>query len=74
MRDVVSDCVECHSGYEYAERPLALWWEEHRLMITGIEAEWRIPGYHCFRVLTQDARGFELTYDELQDEWQVKPI
>jgi len=74
MRDVVSDRVECHSGYEYAERPVALWWEEHKLTITNIEAEWRTPEHHYFRIRVQDERCFELSYDECHDEWHTKPI
>ncbi len=74
MGDAMSDPVECHSGYEYAERPVALHWEGERLEITAIEAEWRIPGGHCFRVKTRDERKFELFYGELYDEWRINPI
>jgi len=74
MGDDLTDLVECHSGYEYAERPLALHWEGQRLEIAAIEADWRIPGAHCFRVRTQDDRRFELFYGELYDEWRINPI
>ena len=65
--------VECHSGYTYAERPVALRWEGQRLEIERVEAEWRIPGGKRFRVRTQDGRSFELFYGELYDEWRVNP-
>jgi hypothetical protein len=65
--------VECYSGYEYAERPLALRWEGRRLEIEQVEAQWRIPGGKRFRVRTQDGRSFELFYGELYDEWRVNP-
>ena len=68
------DLVECHSGYAYAERPVALQWEGQRLEITEVEAEWRIPGGRCFRVHVQDDRRFELFYGELYDEWRINPI
>lgn len=63
--------VECHSGYEYAQRPVALYWEGNRLEVEQIEAEWRIPGGKRFRVHVQDGRVFELFYGELYDEWRV---
>jgi len=72
--------VECHSGYEYAERPLALIWQDERLEIEEIEAQWRIPGGKCFRVRTAPPaaegapRRFELFYGELYDEWRIHPL
>ena len=66
--------VECHSGYTYAERPVALRWESQRLEIDRVEAEARIPGGRRFRVHTQDGRVFELQYEDLSDGWQVNPV
>lgn len=67
----VNELVECHSGWEYAERPVALRWEGQRLMVEEVESTWRIPGGKCFRVRTADGRRFELFYGELYDEWRV---
>ena len=74
MGDDLEDLVECHSGYEYAERPTALRWEGQRLEIVEIQDQWRIPGAHCFRVRTSDERTFELFYGELYDEWRINPL
>lgn len=63
--------VECHSEYTYAERPIALRWEGRRLGIEAIEARWRLPGGHAFRVRTDDGQVFELFYGELYDEWRI---
>jgi len=63
--------VECLSGYTYAERPIALWWEGERLNIVEIEERWRMPGGRRFRVLAENDQIFELCYVERQDEWQV---
>lgn len=63
--------VECHSGFEYAERPVALVWQGVRLEIEQIEAAWRIPGAKRFRVRTTDGQVFELFYGELYDEWRI---
>lgn len=74
MGDELKDLVECHSGYEYAERPIALHWQGQRLEIAAVEAEWRIPGGRRFRVRTADKRVFELFYGELYDEWRINEI
>lgn len=67
----VTELVECHSGSEYAERPVALYWEGRRLEVEKVEERWRIPGGKCFRVRVPDGRRFELFYGELYDEWRV---
>jgi hypothetical protein len=67
-----SEIVECHSGYTYAERPIALRWEGERLPIVEIEALWWIPEGRRFRVRVEDGRVFELFYGELSDEWRVR--
>ena len=68
------ELVECHSGYEYAERPTALRWENQRLEVSEIMAQWRIPGAKCFRVKVQGGQVFELFYGELYDEWRLNLI
>ena len=67
----MTELVECHSGYEYAERPIALYWEGQRLEIKSIVSQERIPGGKRFRVLTMDEQIFELFYGELYDEWRI---
>ncbi len=66
--------VECHSGYEYAERPTALRWEGQRLEIEAILGQWRISGGKGFRVRVADGRVFELFYGELYDEWRINLV
>jgi hypothetical protein len=68
------EIVECRSDHEYAERPLALTWQDQRLEIAEILARWRGPGEKGFRVKTVDGQAFELTYREIPDEWLVQPI
>ena len=70
----MTDPVECHSGYAYAERPVALQWEGSRREIEEILDQWRIPGGVCFRVRTTDGNVFELFYGELYDEWRINLI
>ncbi len=70
----MKDPVECHSGSEYAERPVALRWEGQRLEIIKIQDRWRIPGGKCFRVQVSDGRVFELFYGELYDEWRINLV
>jgi hypothetical protein len=69
--DEVACRVECHSGFEYAERPVALTWEGRRLEIEAVEAAWRIPGGKRFQVRTAGGLRFELFYGELYDEWRI---
>jgi hypothetical protein len=74
MDEKVSFQVECHSGFEYAERPMALIQDGQRLEVEVVEDRWRIPGGKCFRVLVKDGRRFELFYGELYDEWRVNEL
>jgi len=66
--------VECHSGYEYAERPIALYWHEQRLVIDEILDSQRTPVGSTFRVRTHDDQVFELSYLEMQDEWRIQEL
>jgi hypothetical protein len=71
MNDQVTGQVECHSGYTYAEKPLAFQWEGQRLEVASIEAEWRTPTGRSFRVRTPSGQQFELCYAEREDTWQI---
>ena len=62
--------VECHSGYTYAEKPVAFEWEGSRLEITSILSEALTPEGKRFRVRVKDNREFELFYAEKQDIWE----
>ena len=68
------DTVECLSDLEYADRPLALTWNGQRLEIAALTAQWRGPNEKGFRVLTANGQMFELIYQEVPDEWNVRPI
>jgi hypothetical protein len=64
--------VECRSDSEYAERPIALYWHEQRLEIVEILSRWRTPEGKGFRVRTTDEQTFELSYEEISADWQIK--
>lgn len=68
------DIVTCHSGFTYAERPVALTWDGRQHEISSIQASWRIPEGRGFRVLTKDGKSFELFYFEKDDAWHIRPI
>lgn len=70
----MSELVECHSGFTYAEKPVALMWEGRRLEIMQITAQWRSPEAHHFRVCTGNGQEFELAYHEADNEWQITGI
>ena len=67
----MSEIVECHSGFAYADRPVALTLEDQRLEIQRILAEWRTPEQNRFRVITIDGREFELAYSHATNEWNI---
>jgi hypothetical protein len=67
----VPELVECHSGYAYGERPIALQWEGERLAIEEIEASWRTPDGRRFQARVEDGRVFDLSYVEFDDTWQI---
>jgi len=68
------EAVECRSDTEYAERPLSLFWDGRRYEIAEIISRWHGPGEKGFRVKTVHGMAFELTYQELSDDWHVQPI
>jgi len=70
----MSELVECHSGFTYAEKPNALTWDNLRLEIIEITAEWRSPEARHFRVRTSNGQDFELSYHEANDEWQITQL
>lgn len=61
--------VECHSGYAYIDRPVALYWEEQRLEIDKIIQRWRTLSGWMFLVQTRDERAFEITFDLSLESW-----
>ena len=67
----MDELVECHSGFTYADRPVALTWEGQRIEIVEILAEWRTPEKKYFLVRTTDGRKFELAYSQATDAWQI---
>lgn len=73
MGDALTTRVECHSGFTYAEKPLAFYWEGRRLNVTAIEDHWRTPAGPCFRVRSEDDLCFELSYREAEDLWLIRP-
>ncbi len=67
----MAELVECHSGYEYAERPVAFQWQGQRLEVAEILGRWRTPAGKAFRVLTYDQQVFVLSYSEHEGSWDI---
>ena len=72
--NLVSTQVECRSEGNYADRPVALYWQGQRLEIRSILAEWRTPEGKYFRVSAEDDQTFELIYNEASDAWQIRQL
>jgi len=68
----MSEIVECHSEYKYAEKPIALTWQGRRLEVLEILGCWQTPGAICFLVKTADGQLFEVSYREQFDEWRIQ--
>jgi hypothetical protein len=73
-QQTMTDLVECYSGQEYAERPLALHWQGKRLPIIEIVTRWRTLHGKAFLVRTTDQQVFQLSYDELDQTWCIEPF
>jgi len=67
----MTDRVECRSDHEYAQRPVAFYWQGKRLEIVEVLAHWRIPEGYSFRVRNEVYGIFELNYDIDTDEWSI---
>lgn len=72
MLDRHPEQVLCHSGYEYAEYPIALYWHGERHRIEQIIARWRTPEGKSFRVRTGNGWEFEIFYALSTDSWRVE--
>ena len=70
----MNEPVECHSGFTYADKPIAITWERRRLEIIEIRAQWRSPERRHFRVITSNDQEFELSYREADNEWQITQL
>lgn len=68
----MTELVECHAGYTYAERPTALLWGDKRLSVIEIIECRHTPEGRYFRVRTEDDLAFVLLYNEFYDAWQVR--
>lgn len=64
--------IECRSDTEYAERPVAFTWQGKRLEVVEISDRWRTPDGKGFRVRTADDHIFELFYQEMTCEWEIR--
>jgi hypothetical protein len=61
--------VECYSGYEYAQRPVAFWWQQERLEVAELLAEMSLPAAKRFIVKTRDHRRWVIEYQIDLDAW-----
>ena len=67
----LSALVECYSGYQYAQRPAAFYWQGQRKLVEVILDQWLTPATRSFRVITQDQQIFELHFRFDSDDWEV---
>jgi hypothetical protein len=68
----VNETVQCRSDSTYAERPLALVWQERRYEIVEILARWRTPHGRGFKVRVDGGQVFVITFDEAKHDWEIQ--
>ena len=68
----MTELVECHAGYTYAERPTAVLWGDKRLSVLELIERRNTPDGRYFLVRTEDDLAFILIYNEFDDAWQVR--
>ena len=66
--------VECHSEFEYAQRPVAFRWQGERIQIDEIVSQWRTPTGKSFQVSTEDGRAFKIIFTEHTEQWDIRQI
>jgi putative sterol carrier protein len=64
--------VECHSGYEYAERPTAFWVEDVRHEVSRIVKEWNDPNGKHFLVENETGDLYQLDHLSETSDWLVQ--
>jgi hypothetical protein len=67
----MAELVECRSDLNYADTPLAFYWEGRRLEVEELLASWLTPQGKGFRVKAAEDQVFELFYDEGKDTWYI---
>jgi hypothetical protein len=67
------DIVECHSEFEYPEKPVVLTWQGQHFQIQAILSQWRTPQGKGFRVQTDNGQTFIILYDIAADMWHIDP-
>jgi hypothetical protein len=65
------ELVECRSNLNYADTPLAFYWEGRHLKVDELLESRRTPHGKGFRVKATGDQVFELFYDEAKDAWQI---
>lgn len=61
--------VECYSGHEYAQRPVAFWWQQERFEVSELLAEMNLPAAKRFVLKTRDQRRWVIKYRMDLDAW-----
>lgn len=73
MAGEVEGWVECYSGHEYAERPLAFEWRGERMVVESVLQQQITPEGKRFYVQTPGGDRFWLDYDQAADRWGITP-
>jgi len=69
----VESRVECYSGFEYAERPLAFFWQGEHLEVEKVLESSVTPEGKLFWVRVKNGSEFTLSYHQQADCWSITP-
>jgi hypothetical protein len=69
----VAPRVECYSGSEYPERPVAFYWQGQRWVVKQVLSKAYTPEGSSFRVLIENGQEFILSYNQQLDSWKIAP-
>ena len=63
--------VECHSGYQIKEKPIAFQFCNRRYRVKEVMDRWYGEGSVYFKVEAEDNNIYLLKYEEGQDSWDL---
>ena len=63
--------VECHSGYQLKEKPIAFQFCNRRYKVKEVVDRWYGEGAVYFKVYAEDNNIYLLKYEEGQDFWDL---
>ena len=68
----MNETITCWSDWDYAGRPLSIYWKGEKRIVRDVLSTWRSPEGKCYRVITEDELVFQAQYLENEDRWDLE--